>query len=65
MKVIYDLEKLEFDVDRFSKLFNSNVGIPLKYLYPNQLDDIEFSIIEKYLRKKKLESIKNNIFNNE
>ena len=52
-------------LEYFNKKLSLAFGIPKKYLYPDPLDSIDFDVILKYLRKNKLEYIKNNNLNNE
>jgi hypothetical protein len=56
----------DFDTfEYFMKKILLSSRIPKTYLYKDPLDDIDFDIILKYLRKKKLYNIKNNIYKND
>jgi len=60
-----DIENYDMLVEYFNQKLSLASGIPKKYLYPDPLDSIDFDVILKYLRKKKLEYIKNNNLNND
>jgi len=57
------------EYDELIEYFNHKIsqlsGIPSVYLHKEPLDYIEFDVILKYLRKKKLDKIKNNNLNND
>jgi hypothetical protein len=52
-------------IEYFIKKLYITSGVPKKYLYPDPLDSINFNVILKYVRKKKLYYIKNNKLNDE
>jgi len=52
-------------IDYFIEKMGIASGIPKIYFNKDPLDSIEFDVILKYIRKKKLQHIKNNNFNND
>lgn len=54
-------EMLEY----FNKKIQEASCIPKSYFNSDPLDSIEFGIILKYIRRKKLEHLKNNNLNND
>jgi len=59
-----DINDYDSFLDYFNKKILESTSIPYYMFDHDPLDDIEFSVIEKYLRRKKIESI-NKLINNE